>query len=268
MLRWQFVKHVLKRPMTIRFHGQLLRCYPDSTSASGAVYFSGYPDYWEMSFLQAYLRPGDNFLDVGANTGIYSILASAYVGTQGCIDAFEPVERAAARIEEQALLNNLCGLRVHRLAVCDRKCELDFGYSGSDAMMHVRRPGERGHEGRRIQGTSLDSFESYKHYAAGKMDIEGAEPMALAGAAERLRTTNPPVWLLELAGYSTCYGVTSDEVVRRLADAGFDCAVYDPDSRTLQYTSQPWLLGAQNVLAVATGHRSFVEQRLQQDVRP
>ena len=60
---WQFVKHVLKRPVVIRFHNRKLKCYPDSTSTSGALYFGGLPDYWEMKFLQAYLRPGDNFID-------------------------------------------------------------------------------------------------------------------------------------------------------------------------------------------------------------
>jgi FkbM family methyltransferase len=261
---WQFVKHVLRRPVVIRFHNRQLKCYPDSTSTSGALYFAGYPDYWEMKFLEAYLKPGDNFLDIGANTGVYSILASAYIGAEGHIDAFEPMEHTAARIEEQAALNGLTNLQVHRLAVCDHDGELDFGYSSSDAMMHLRRAGEQQHEKLQVRSTRLDSFEPYRAYAVGKMDIEGAEPMALAGAKERLRRANPPVWLLELAGYSTCYGVTSDEVVRQLADAGFECAVFNPQSRKLEYTKTPWTLGVQNVLTVASAQRDFVEQRLRQ----
>lgn len=251
--------------MVIRFHKQRLKCYPDSTSTSGALYFSGYPDYWEMKFLQAYLRPGDNFLDIGANNGVYSIPASAYIGTDGHIDAFEPMERTAARIEERAALNGLRNLHVHRLAVCDQDGELEFGYSSNDAMMHARRPGEQQHQiHQKVQATRLDTFEPYRSYAVGKMDIEGAEPMALEGASERLRQANPPVWLLELAGYSTCYGVTSDEVLRRLAAAGYDCAVFDPRSRRLEYTSAPWTLGVQNILVIAAAHRGAVEDRLRQ----
>lgn len=261
---WQFVKHVLKRPVVIRFHNQRLKCYPDSTSTSGALYFSGYPDYWEMKFLQAYLRPGDNFLDIGANTGVYSILASAYIGPEGHIDAFEPFERTAARIEEQAALNELSNLHVHRIAVCDQDGELEFGYSDSDAMMHLRRPGEHQAAKLKVRSTRLDTFEPYRDYAVAKMDIEGAEPLALAGAKARLRQANPPVWLLELAGYSTCYGVTSDEVVEHLAEAGFQCAVFNPQSGRLEYTSTPWTLGVQNVLAVACTHRDSVEKRLRQ----
>jgi FkbM family methyltransferase len=261
---WQFVKHVLKRPMVIRFHNQRLKCYPDSTSTSGALYFSGYPDFWEMKFLQAYFRPGDNFLDIGANSGVYSILASAYIGPGGHIDAFEPVERTAARIQEQAALNGLRNLHVHRLAVCDGDGELEFGYSANDAMMHLRRPAEKHTERLQVRSTRLDTFRPYRNYAAGKMDIEGAEPMALAGARERLRQCNPPVWLLELAGYSTCYGISSEQVVQQLAEAGYDCAIFDPESAALQYTSTPWMRGAQNVLAVARTHRHMVEQRLRQ----
>lgn len=261
-LGWQFVKHVLRRPVVIDFHSKRLKCYPDSTSTSAAIYFSGYPDYWEMKFLQAYLRPGDNFLDIGANTGVYSILASACIGPQGCIDAFEPVERTAARIEEQAELNGLTQLRVHRLAVSDQDGELEFGYSSSDAMMHARRPGEAAEGKLRVKSVMLDTFPHYRNYAVGKMDIEGAEPLAFAGAAERLRQANPPVWLLELAGYSTCYGVSSEEVVRRLAQAGFACAIFHPDSGTLEYTNEPWLRGVQNVLAISREKKAAIEQRL------
>jgi FkbM family methyltransferase len=267
LLAWQFVKHVLKRPVVIRFHNQRLKCYPDSTSTSAALYFSGYPDYWEMKFLQAYLRPGDNFLDIGANSGVYSILASAYIGSEGHIDAFEPIERTAGRIEEQAALNGLRNLHVHRLAVCDQDAKLEFGYSSSDAMMHVRRPGEHEHSSRHtVQGIRLDAFEPYRTYAIGKMDIEGAEPMALEGASERLRQANPPVWLLELAGYSTFYGVTSGELLRRLAAAGYECAVFDPQLRKLEYTRTPWVLGVQNVLVIAAAHRATVEERLRESL--
>jgi FkbM family methyltransferase len=260
---WQFVKHVLKRPVVIRFHNQRLKCYPDSTSTSGALYFSGYPDYWEMKFLQAYLRPGDNFLDIGANSGVYSILASAYIGRQGHIDAFEPIERTAARIEEQAALNGLANLHVHRLAVCDKDGELEFGYSSNDATMHLRRPGEQEEAKLKVRSVRLDSFEPYRDYAVGKMDIEGAEPMALAGATDRLRAANPSVWLLELAGYSTCYGISSEAVVQQLAEAGYRCAVFNPTTGSLEYTGTPWALGVKNVLAISVSHGTTVDARLQ-----
>jgi FkbM family methyltransferase len=264
---WQFTKHLLQKAVVIPFHGRQLKCYADSTSTSAALYFSGYPDFWEMKFLQAYLRCGDNFLDIGANCGVYSVFASAYIGPTGHIDAFEPGDHAAARIEEQAELNGIKHLHVHRMAVCNEEGWMEFGFATVDATMHLRRTGEPSDSGRQVQTIRLDAFESYRQYAIGKMDIEGAEPLALAGAPERLRQANPPVWLLELAGYSTCYGVSSDAVVKQLAAAGFDCAIFDPSAGELMYTSEPWLHNVQNVLAVARSQRTFVEQRLRESSR-
>jgi hypothetical protein len=62
---WQLDKRLRNRPWIVPFHGLRLICYPDSTSSSAVIYFNGLPDYWEMSFLRAYLRAGDHVLDVG-----------------------------------------------------------------------------------------------------------------------------------------------------------------------------------------------------------
>jgi FkbM family methyltransferase len=262
-LGWQVFKSLVGRPVVIAFHGRRLKCYPDSTSTTAAIYFCGFADYWEMKFMQAYLRPGDGFLDIGANTGVYSVLASGYVGTEARIDAFEPMEATASRIEEQAALNKLHNLRVHRLAVCDRDGELDFGYAENDAMMHLRREGEPGQPHAVVSAIRLDSFEPYGNYMMGKMDIEGAEPFALAGAAARLRAGNPPVWLIELAGLSTLYGVTTEAVVGTLDEAGYDCCVFNPEAGCIEYTRTPWQLGVQNVLAISRRHTAVLKERLE-----
>ena len=267
-LGWQLDKHLLRRPRTIRFHNRLLKCYPDSNSTSAALYFAGLPDYWEMKFMQRFLRSGDQFIDIGANAGVYSVLASSITGTDAVIDAFEPLPNTASRIVEQARLNGLTRLRVHGVAVSDRDDVLEFGYSGNDATMHLRRDGEASTGTLRVRAVSLDNFTSYGTYAMGKMDIEGAEPLAFAGATRRLREANPPVWLLELAGYSNCYGVSSDEVLRRLHECGFDSAIFDPTSGNLEFTQQPWLKGCQNVLVIARSHREWVEGRLAQNSSP
>ena len=261
-LSWQVSKRTFKHPRVINFHGKKLKCYPDSTSTSAALYFNGLADYWEMKFLLAYLKPGDHFLDVGANAGVYSILAAACVGEGGSIDAFEPMDDMARRIEEQAELNELKNVHVHRLVVGEKSGLVEFGFSASDAMRHIRHGKDAVEPGIQVQSIRLDDFQPEKQYAMGKMDIEGAEPLALKGSTRRLREANPPVWLLELAGYSTNYGMTSDEVIAHLAAAGYECAVYYPDSGQLVYTDQPWERGVQNVLAISATHKNLIERRL------
>ena len=45
---------------------------------------------YETSLVLAMLRPGDVFVDVGANIGYFTILAASAVGAQGMVFAFEP----------------------------------------------------------------------------------------------------------------------------------------------------------------------------------
>ena len=44
----------------------------------------------ELEFIQKLLNPGDTFIDIGANTGIYSLVASRLVGSSGKVIAIEP----------------------------------------------------------------------------------------------------------------------------------------------------------------------------------
>src|ERR1700739_1067728 len=62
------------------------------TGATGNIY-CGLHEFAEMGFLLHLLRPNDLFLDVGANVGSYTILASRVCGAR--VIAFEPDPGAA-----------------------------------------------------------------------------------------------------------------------------------------------------------------------------
>lgn len=49
-----------------------------------------------------------------------------------------------------------------------------------------------------------------------------------------------------------------------LAGAIFECAVFNPHSSRLEYAKEPWVRGAENVLAIASTHRAAIEERLLQ----
>jgi FkbM family methyltransferase len=72
------------------------------------AYFTGrfYQEDLE-ELLSALLRRGDNFVDVGANIGLVTLLASRLVGDAGTVWAFEPNPEAFARLEEHIDINGL-----------------------------------------------------------------------------------------------------------------------------------------------------------------
>lgn len=86
----------------------------------------------------------------------------------------------------------------------------------------------------KVNAVSLHSYlDPARKYALGKMDIEGAEILALKGAEQMLTWANPPVWQLELAGFSKRYGYRSDQVQDFLKAFDFRSAVYDSDAKKI-----------------------------------
>lgn len=65
----------------------------------------GYYEKNEEVFTAGVLHGGDHFIDVGANVGIFSLLAARQVGPFGRVFAFEPNPSAAALLRKSAVMN-------------------------------------------------------------------------------------------------------------------------------------------------------------------
>ena len=101
--------------------GVRMRLYGDSRLCE-MLYFDQFEPE-TRSFLDAFLRPGDVFLDVGANVGLYTIAAARIVGNAGRVHAFEPCSQTFSRLEENVLLNGFGNVSCHRLALSDSNAE-------------------------------------------------------------------------------------------------------------------------------------------------
>src|SRR5215472_14517544 len=95
--------------------GATLKIRRGMTGATGNVY-CGLHEFVEMAFLLHLLRPGDLFLDIGANIGSYTVLASKLCGAQTI--AFEPDPHAASALEQNIRANDIAALaNVQRIAL-------------------------------------------------------------------------------------------------------------------------------------------------------
>jgi len=260
-LSWQFYKRATARTLDISLYGDYkLRCYPDSTAASAALYAAGYPDWSEMAFIQHYLRTGDGFVDVGANVGVYTLLAASLVGPDGRVASFEPEPKALKRLRENISLNRLNNVEVHPFAVSDKSGTISFdpaaGTTGHMVEGEQDRPGA-------LQASSvrLDDVLPGDGWSMGKMDIEGAEPLALRGAERLLAEMNPPVWLLEVNGCLKRYGFTEEQLWGWLDERQWDVYLYEPAQRRLQPCTTP-SSKHHNVLVVARGAFDRVSARV------
>src|SRR5208337_5065646 len=68
-----------------------------------------------LGAVQETLNPGDTFLDVGSNLGIFTIFAAKAVGPQGAVIACEPETIAHNRLQRNIEINRLHNIRVLKL---------------------------------------------------------------------------------------------------------------------------------------------------------
>jgi FkbM family methyltransferase len=264
---WQLYKRIAKRPLDIRvYSGMKIRCYPDSGSASNVLYFTPYYEYHEMQFLQRYLRPGDGFIDGGANIGTYSLLAAGIVGTAGRVVAFEPTARAALSCRENLTLNGLDWVELHEAALAERSGVVSF-LTGRDVSNRILLAEEAAADGIQVRCVSLDSILSPEAlFAMAKLDVEGAEVAALRGAEQHLRQANPPVWQVEIWDHLLRdMGTSTGELLSLLSDHGYGIASYDADSNRLDFSARSSVQGVgegENLLAISGSRRGEVADRL------
>jgi FkbM family methyltransferase len=200
--RWDAIRGTSNSLVRSLGGGVRMKLYGDSRLCE-MLYFDQFEPE-TRSFLDAYLRPGDVFLDVGANVGLYTIAAAHIVGSTGQVHAFEPCSQTFSRLEENVRLNALRCVSSHRLALSDSNAEaqLSLAKDGFDAWNSLGTPymGESGGQ-ETVQTVTLDSFIAGRglegRVTAVKIDVEGWENQVLAGAEKFLSAANAPALCVE-----------------------------------------------------------------------
>jgi len=131
--------------------------------------------------------------DVGANVGLYTLLASACVGPSGKVFAFEPLPENLVYLEKHSILNHCTNVSVHRMAVSDRSAKLRFQRGEDRSASQLSEYGDLD-----INAISLDEFvyrDSNPAPHVVKIDVEGAEFKVLCGARRLLQENRPIIFL-------------------------------------------------------------------------
>ena len=150
-----------------------------------------------VAFFARVLRPGMTMIDVGANLGLFSLLAAKLVGEQGRVYSIEPRGENARLLLHSAELNGFTNLHLLPTALGDSNgyslYRTHVGSNGSlltkpDAGFNV--PAILHPTCQVVPLARLDALVSGPVDVL-KLDIEGAEAMALRGASELIRTQRP-----------------------------------------------------------------------------
>ncbi|WP_375272196.1 FkbM family methyltransferase [Sphingomonas sp.] len=140
-----------------------------------------------LALLRETLQLGDTFVDAGANIGFYSIVAGRLVGVEGQVVAVEMMPETAVQLRANVALNDASNVRVVECALSDRDGDTVTASSNARKLGQASiRPANSGptRDLTVSVGTQrLDTLlRGVKRVRLIKMDLEGAEALALAGA--------------------------------------------------------------------------------------
>ena len=154
------------------------------------------------------LHSGDVFYDIGANIGVYSILAASRTGNTGRVYAFEPHGANFARLVDNIRVNNLQKVIVPcNFALHNQEGFFNFKYASSAAGTSNSQLSEEGNvsqSNKEAQVAELkyaitidglierDELKAPTHI---KIDVDGNEYLILQGMSHLLTSADRPISL-------------------------------------------------------------------------
>ncbi|MCP9751946.1 FkbM family methyltransferase [Ferruginibacter sp. HRS2-29] len=194
----------------------------------------------EIVFMQKFLKPGDTFLDIGSNIGLFSLLASGIVGANGKIIAFEPSPLTYSRLMENITLNNFTNITARNIGLSDKPGTLEMQQSdnGYDAW-NTFAPADSGkfHKSISVPVATLDDelagVEKEK-VALIKLDVEGWEKYVLEGGLQFLRDHSPTL-IIEFTDSNTfAAGYFVQDIFTLLESLGYQWFTYENDQLAVE----------------------------------
>jgi len=105
------------KPVSYRVPGGAeIQLFPEGEVA-GFLTVQRFFERTELALVSAYLKPGMTVIDVGANIGLYSILAEKRMDGTGIVWAFEPSSESFHRLGKNLQLNACQRVRPFRVAL-------------------------------------------------------------------------------------------------------------------------------------------------------
>ena len=209
------------------------------------IYYFG---LWEPNltrWMARRLAPGDAFVDVGANVGYYSLLASQLVGKYGTVIAIEASPATFKLLQRNLLLNDVGNVRALNMAVYNSTTVMKvFRGSEYEVGKSTIVEGEGSKKGFEVEcevdAAPLSAIlrrEEMQNARMIKVDVEGAEWAVLQGMRPLLNASRPDLEIVVEIDPACLarQGKHPDDLLTLLLDAGFYPYRLENDYSALSY---------------------------------
>lgn len=206
---------------------------PGFTTIENEIFWFGLENGWEKVSMKLWIelvKNSNTILDIGANTGVYSLVA-ATVNNHAKVYAFEPVKRTSDILKQNLELNPNLNIQLVEKAVSNSDSVAEFydlptdsQYSASlNAEMLASFPNRISYE---VETIRLDSYTELNNQKIDliKLDVEMHEPEALEGMMDLIKK-NEPTFLIEILNQTI-----AEKVEFLLKDLNYICFSLDEEN--------------------------------------
>jgi len=253
-LRWQARKLLVPgRPVICSVGKDKLRLHAEGQIAE-LVWLDCF-EHAERDFLAAYLRRGMHVFNIGANIGLYAILASLRVGEEGTVHAFEPAEETYRRLVRNLELNRCRNVTPVKFALSDKSASLVLrvdpkhpGYDGHRFVEELKPTDAMLATDERVRAVTLDEYAAQQERFGCDvivLDVEGAELAVLRGGVDSISRMSPTI-LLECSRHQV-------ETEKLLRDLGYRFWSWSVEEQRLVPAEFQNVIREKNVIARREG---------------
>ena len=237
--RWERFQNSARRFIVYNYQNIFkIRLYKDSY-LSEDIYKNKF-ELDEAQFISDFLKEGDIFIDIGANIGLYTLMAAQKVGNQGKVYSFEPTGTTYKRLLENIEINRFNNIIPVNKALSDKNGRFEMnvscdGFDGWNSFTKITRGSKSRTE--TVEATQVDSFfnddKIWDRISLIKIDVEGWEKFVMLGGDEHFKRAKSPVLIVEFVDQNIINaGYTCQELYQILVSCGY--TLYSIKDRILE----------------------------------
>jgi FkbM family methyltransferase len=176
----------------------------------------------EFEHIERFVEPGAVFVDIGANTGIYTMKVAKHLAGTGTVIAVEPFAEMAGQLASTVAANRFSNVRIRNYAVSDGFGPTDFWLNNDqpNSFSLNRYNATRKVSVFRVTLDQICDWEQIDRLDYIKVDAEGAEKRIVAGGSQSIQRYLPiiqvegeSIEMLRDFGYFECTAGGSNNIV-------------------------------------------------------
>lgn len=219
----------LEQKQLLNMNGFDLYVMPDDYIGYSIIHAKIYEPHI-TKLIKNILNENDVFLDIGANIGYFTMLASSIIKTNGKVIAFEPNPQNLQLIYSSMQQNKMHNIDIYPYAVSNNKTILRFANVGSNGVVITEHAQDQKHFFF-VQSVMLDTIlKDEPCINLIKIDVEAHEPYALEGMKEIIKKHRPKI-LTEFHPWAMKFYNSGEPInyLESIINLGYKLSIIKPD---------------------------------------